>query len=46
VLSCLYVMSGLPLLAWKRFGVWMLLGMVVYFAYGFRNSRLARAGPS
>jgi APA family basic amino acid/polyamine antiporter len=44
-LSCLYVMYGLPALAWKRFGVWMLLGMLVYFAYGFRHSRLARQGP-
>ena len=39
--ACLYVMWWLPRAAWIRFGVWMLLGGACYFAYGFRNSRLA-----
>jgi APA family basic amino acid/polyamine antiporter len=38
--SCLFVMTGLPRTAWIRFGVWMLIGIAVYFAYGYRNSRL------
>jgi APA family basic amino acid/polyamine antiporter len=43
--SCLFVMWGLPRTAWIRFGVWMVLGIAVYFAYGHRHSRLrARAG--
>jgi APA family basic amino acid/polyamine antiporter len=41
-LACLYVMLGLPATAWYRFGVWMLAGVVIYFAYGFRHSKLAR----
>jgi APA family basic amino acid/polyamine antiporter len=39
--ACLYVMWWLPRTAWIRFGVWMLLGAAVYFAYGLRHSRLA-----
>ena len=45
-LSCLYVMLGLPGIAWVRFGVWMLIGGALYFAYGFRHSRLAAARPT
>jgi APA family basic amino acid/polyamine antiporter len=44
--ACLYVMWWLPVVAWVRFGIWMLVGIVLYFAYGFRHSRLAQAGPS
>ena len=33
--------GGLPLATWIRFGVWLVLGLVIYFAYGFRRSRLA-----
>ena len=39
--SCLYVMKGLPTIAWYRFGVWMLVGVVFYFSYGFGHSGLA-----
>ena len=38
--ACIYVMKGLPLHAWERFGIWMALGMALYFAYGFRHSKL------
>ena len=43
-LACLFVMLGLPRAAWIRFGVWMVLGVVLYFAYGFRHSRLRERG--
>jgi APA family basic amino acid/polyamine antiporter len=42
-LACLYVMTGLPLTAWYRFGIWMAVGIAIYFAYGVRHSRLAQA---
>jgi basic amino acid/polyamine antiporter, APA family len=41
--ACLYVMYGLPLHAWERFGIWLAIGLVLYFAYGFKNSHLRRA---
>jgi APA family basic amino acid/polyamine antiporter len=43
VLGCLFVMLNLPLETWLRFLAWMAIGIVIYFAYGRRASRLARA---
>ena len=40
ILMCVYLMIGLPYVTWIRFGVWLAAGLVVYFAYGFRKSRL------
>ena len=45
-LACLFVMLGLPRTAWIRFGVWMALGIALYFAYGFRHSRLRDRAPA
>ena len=41
--ACVYVMSGLPPHAWVRFGWWLLVGLVLYFVYGFRHSRVRAA---
>jgi APA family basic amino acid/polyamine antiporter len=42
--ACVYTMKGLPVHAWERFGIWLAIGLVLYFVYGYRNSRLrARA---
>jgi APA family basic amino acid/polyamine antiporter len=38
--ACVYVMLGLPRQAWERFGIWLLVGLAIYFAYGYRHSRL------
>jgi APA family basic amino acid/polyamine antiporter len=38
--ACIYTMFGLPTHAWERFGIWLTIGLVLYFAYGFRRSRL------
>jgi basic amino acid/polyamine antiporter, APA family len=40
--SCFYLMLGLPWITWIRFGLWLLVGLVVYFAFGHRRSRLAQ----
>lgn len=41
VLACLYLMLNLPVETWLRFVAWMLLGIVIYFGYGYRHSRLS-----
>jgi APA family basic amino acid/polyamine antiporter len=46
IVTCLYLMLQLPRLTWIRFGVWLLLGLVIYFMYGVRNSRLAKAAAA
>jgi APA family basic amino acid/polyamine antiporter len=33
-------MKGLPHQAWERFGWWLAIGLVLYFVYGFKNSKL------
>ena len=40
--ACLYVMKGLPTHAWERFGIWLAIGLVLYFVYGFKHSKLRR----
>lgn len=44
VLATLWLMLNLPAQTWLRFAVWMVLGFVVYFAYGHRHSRMRKAG--
>ena len=41
ILTCGWLMLNLTLLTWIRFGVWMVLGVVIYCAYGRRHSVLA-----
>ena len=46
--GCVYLMTDLPRDTWIRFGVWMVVGLVVYFAYSARSSVVgeARRNPS
>lgn len=41
VLFCLYLLIEIPVKSWLVFFVWMSLGLIIYFLYGYRNSRLA-----
>ncbi len=41
--GCLFIMQGLPGVAWTRFGYWLILGLALYFFYGFRHSRLRQS---
>ena len=40
VLSCLYLMIEIPSISWTWFFIWMLLGLLIYFLYGYRKSKL------
>lgn len=42
ILSCLYLMANLPKDTWMRLLAWMGLGLVIYFTYGIRKSKLRR----
>jgi len=41
LLSCLYLMSELGYANWLRFVIWLGIGLVIYFFYSRRNSKLA-----
>jgi APA family basic amino acid/polyamine antiporter len=38
--SCVVLAYFLPATSWERFGIWLLVGLVVYFMYGWGHSRL------
>jgi APA family basic amino acid/polyamine antiporter len=42
--ACVYLMLQLPRITWIRFGLWLVLGLALYFAYGYR--RAAGPGPA
>jgi basic amino acid/polyamine antiporter, APA family len=41
VSSCLYLLTSMTLSNWTWFGAWLALGLVVYFLYGYKKSKLA-----
>jgi len=40
LLSCFYLITELGLTNWLRFIVWLIIGLVIYFTYGIKNSKL------
>ncbi|HRD38939.1 MAG TPA: amino acid permease, partial [Bacteroidia bacterium] len=40
LISCCYLLTGMEASNWIWFSVWLLIGLVVYFAYGYRKSKL------
>ena len=40
--SCFYLMAQESHTNWFRFLIWLVIGLVIYFAYGYKNSRLAK----
>lgn len=42
LVSCCYLLTGMAANNWKWFFIWFAIGLVVYFLYGHKNSRLAK----
>jgi basic amino acid/polyamine antiporter, APA family len=42
VLSCLYLMAGLPWPTWERLLIWLAIGLAIYFLYGRANAERTR----
>lgn len=40
LLSCCYLLTGMKASNWAWFFIWLLVGLVIYFVYGFRKSKL------
>jgi amino acid transporter len=41
MLCCAYLLIEIPAVSWQWFFVWMAIGLVIYFSYGYWKSRLA-----
>jgi len=46
VFFCVLLMSGLPVLTWVRFFLWMAIGLVIYFFYSRHRSEFSTAQHS
>lgn len=46
LLSCLYMMAQIDLKNWIGFVVWLIIGLVIYFTYSIKHSKLAQQAPS
>lgn len=44
MLSCSYLLIEIPADSWLLFFAWMSLGLLIYFSYGYRKSKLGREG--
>lgn len=41
LISCLYMMAQIDLKNWIGFGIWLVIGLGIYFGYSYKNSKLA-----
>ncbi|MDD1786383.1 amino acid permease [Burkholderia gladioli] len=44
VAACVFLMLNLSAVTWKAFGVWLVIGLVIYFVYSRRNAKIAQGG--
>lgn len=44
VITCMYLLTGMSKSNWVWFIGWLALGIIFYFMYGYKNSKLAKAG--
>lgn len=41
--TCLYLLTGMTHNNWFWFGLWFFIGLIIYFMYGMKNSKLEQA---
>ena len=44
IVVCSYLMYRLPRVTWERLIIWLVLGMVIYFTYGVKHSKVQKSG--
>jgi APA family basic amino acid/polyamine antiporter len=42
IISCIYLIAYLSPVTWWRFVIWFIIGLLVYFSYGYQNSVIQR----
>jgi len=40
LLSCCYLLTGMAMSNWIWFIIWLILGLIIYFSYSYKNSKL------
>ena len=43
--SCLYMMAQIDLKNWIGFGIWLVIGLIIYFGYSYKKSKLNISSP-
>ena len=46
ILVCVTMMASLPIESWERLAIWMIIGVVIYFLYGKRHSKIRAAAAT
>jgi len=41
LLSCCYLLTGMGWTNWMMFGIWLIIGLIIYLFYGYKKSKLA-----
>ncbi len=44
LVCCLYMMAQIPAHSWLGFFIWLAIGLVIYFSYGYKHSKVAQPG--
>ncbi len=40
ILTCLYLMAQIKVHNWIGFTIWLIVGLIIYFSFGYKNSKL------
>lgn len=46
IVVCIAMMASLPIESWERLAIWMVVGVVIYFLYGKRHSKIRAAAEA